>query len=96
MKKLITLLSSFLFLLVFTSVSYAEFRAGAAVVSVTPDKMPAIINGGMLPRIADKVKTPVNARAIVMDDGKEKIAIVVVDSCMIPKIVADDAKALAQ
>ena len=73
----------------------AEFRAGAAVVDVTPPQFPVLVNGGMLSRSADKVKTPVNARAIVLDDGKERIAIVVVDSCMIPRSLLDDAKALA-
>jgi hypothetical protein len=73
----------------------AEFRAGAAVVDVTPPQFPVLVNGGMLSRSADKVKTPVNARAIVLDDGKERIAIVVVDSCMVPRPLLDDAKALA-
>ncbi len=47
----------------------AEFRAGAAVVDVTPQQLPVLVNGGMTSRSADKVKSPVTARAIVMDDG---------------------------
>ncbi len=70
----------------------AELMVGAAVVDVTPDQLPVLINGGMLSRSADSVKTRVNARAIVLSDGKERIGIVVVDSCMLPRVLIDDAK----
>ena len=43
---------------------------GAAVVDVTPVEFPVLVNGGMLSRSVDTVKTPVNARAIVLDDGR--------------------------
>ncbi len=73
----------------------AELMAGAAIVDVTPDQLPVLINGGMLSRTADSVKTRVNARAIVLSDGEERIGIVVVDSCMLPRMLIDDAKQLA-
>ncbi len=73
----------------------AELRVGAAKVDVSPDQWPVLINGGMTSRSADKVKTPVNARAIVLDDGNERLAIVVVDSCMMPRTLLDEAKQLA-
>lgn len=73
----------------------AEFRAGAAKIDVTPRELPVIVNGGMLSRSVDKINTPLSARAIVFDDGKERLAIVVVDSCMLPKELLDDAKELA-
>ncbi|HWA99174.1 MAG TPA: hypothetical protein VG713_11805 [Pirellulales bacterium] len=74
----------------------AEFRAGAAVVDVTPRSLPAICNGGFTERVFDKVLNPLNARAIVVGDGRDRIALVVVDNCMIPREVCDRAKALAQ
>ena len=74
---------------------FAGFRAGATVVDITPSEFPVLVNGGMLSRQADKVKTPVSARAIVLDDGGTQIAIVVVDSCMLPRMLVDDIKALA-
>ena len=77
------------------SAASAEFQAGAAVVDVTPAQLPVLVNGGMLSRSADKVKTPVNARAIVLDDGRQRLAIVVVDSCMMPRPLLDEAKQLA-
>jgi hypothetical protein len=73
----------------------AEFKAGAAIVDVTPEKLPVLVNGGMLTRSVDKVKTRVNARAIVLADGKSQVAMVVVDSCMMGRPLLDEAKALA-
>ncbi len=49
----------------------------------------------MLSRSAASVKTKINARAIVLDDGQRRLAIVVVDSCMMPRPLLDDAKRLA-
>ncbi|WP_437228551.1 LamG-like jellyroll fold domain-containing protein [Planctomicrobium sp. SH661] len=73
----------------------AEFRAGAAVVDVTPDQLPVIVNGGMTSRSLDKVKSRLSARAIVLAEGDLQLAIVVVDSCMMPREFLDDAKKLA-
>lgn len=75
--------------------SAADFRAGAAVVDVTPAVLPVLVNGGMLNRSVDKVNTRVNARALALSDGREQIAIVVVDSCMMGRPLLDEAKALA-
>ncbi|MBL7038041.1 MAG: LamG domain-containing protein [Pirellulaceae bacterium] len=73
----------------------AELKAGAAVIDVTPIQLPVLVNGGMTSRSADRVKTPINARAIVLDDGRERLGIVVVDSCMMPRPLLDEAKSLA-
>lgn len=73
----------------------AEFQAGAAIVDVTPDELPVLINGGMLTRSADSVHTRVNARAIALADGEEQLIIMVVDSCMLDREVLDEAKKLA-
>ena len=74
----------------------ADFRAGAAVVDVTPEKLPVFVNGGMTSRSLDKINTRVHARAIALADGKEQIAIVVVDSCMMTRELLDEAKGLAE
>ncbi|QDV36523.1 LamG-like jellyroll fold domain-containing protein [Tautonia plasticadhaerens] len=72
-----------------------ELSAGAAVVDVTPEQLPVLVNGGMLGREADTVKTPLSARSLVLDDGEDRLAIVVVDSCMMPRALLDEAKAAA-
>jgi hypothetical protein len=82
------------FLLVIPSL-HAEFKAGAAVIDITPPKLPVLVNGGMLSRYVDKINTRVNARAIVATDGKEQVAIVVADSCMMSREVLDEAKKIA-
>lgn len=90
---------SFLLGLLVASVSSvsvrAEFQAGAAVIDITPPKLPVLVNGGMLSRYLDKINTRVNARAVVVADGKSMVAIVVADSCMMSREVLDEAKAAA-
>lgn len=89
------------FLLLFATLStllasaHAEFKAGSAITDVTPKKLPVLVNGSMVSRSVDTVKTPVNARSLAFTDGKETIVLVVVDSCMIPRDLHDKAKALA-
>lgn len=84
-----------LLLVTITSTVHAEFRAGAAIVDVTPLTFPVLVNGSMTSGKAESVNTPLNARAIVVDDGRERLAIVVVDSCMMSRPFLDEAKALA-
>jgi hypothetical protein len=73
-----------------------ELRVGAAVVDVSPRTLPAICNGGFTEKTFDKVLDPLNARALVLDDGRERIALVVVDSCMMPRELCDLAKRRAE
>lgn len=81
--------------LILMPTAQAELQVGAAIVDITPQQLPVLVNGGMLSRSADAIKTHVNARAIVVDDGTERLGIVVVDSCMMPKFLLDEAKQLA-
>jgi lysophospholipase L1-like esterase len=73
----------------------AVFRAGAAAVDVTPPKLPVLVNGGFLQVSADKVNDTLNARCLVLDDASVRLAIVVVDSCMLPRELIDRAKDIA-
>ncbi len=72
------------------------FLAGAAVVDVSPTTLPVIINGGFLEAKADTVNDPLSARALVLDDGVTRLAIVVVDSCGLPRELVDVAKERAK
>jgi putative membrane-bound dehydrogenase-like protein len=80
-----------LFFLVRTA-GAAEFRAGAAAVDVSPQSFPVRIIGGFLEGIATQLNDPLYSRCLVLDDGATKIAIVVVDSCMMPRDLLDQAK----
>lgn len=77
------------------NVAWAELKVGAAAVDVTPAMFPVLVNGGMIAHSATKATSPLHARAIVLDDGRERIAIVVVDSCMMAREFLDDVKGLA-
>jgi len=74
---------------------FAELKVGATIMDVTPVKFPVLVNGSMVSRSVDQVNTKVNARAIVVADGEERLAIVVVDSCMLPRPLLDEVKQLA-
>ena len=78
-----------------TTTSAVEFRAGVAAVDVSPESLPAIVNGGFLRRDAVEVLDPLYAKAFVLDDGATRIALCVVDSCMMPRDLLDRAKAVA-
>jgi len=79
-----------------TADAFADFQAGAAVVDVTPTRLPAIVNGGLKSRSVGEVKTRLNARALALSDGTTKLVIVVVDSCMLPRPLLDEVKKLAE
>ena len=96
MPRLSIILFAWILLLVLSSQEVlAEFRAGAAVVDISPQSFPVFINGGMTSSSAIAVSTPVHARAIVMEDDGERIALVVVDSCMLQRSFLDEVKAMA-
>jgi neutral ceramidase len=71
------------------------FRAGAVALDVTPVKLPVIINGNMLPVVTSEISDRLHARTLVLDDGKNQVAIVIVDNCMMPRDLLDKAKTLA-
>jgi len=73
-----------------------QFRAGAFAVDITPTKLPVLVNGGFLPRTVDNVNDPLHARCLVLDDGTERIALVVVDSCVLPISLVDETKRLIE
>ena len=71
------------------------FRAGAFAMDITPTKFPVLVNGGMTEGTATGVTDPLHARCLVLDDGSTQLAIAVVDNCLIPRPLLDEAKALA-
>lgn len=68
------------------------FRAGAAMVDITPTVFPVRVNGMVEERSATMAHDVLMVRALVMDDGTERIAIVVVDSLMLTRAMLDDVK----
>tara|TARA_R110002095_G_scaffold212632_1_gene202105 strand:+ start:5794 stop:7257 length:1464 start_codon:yes stop_codon:yes gene_type:complete len=71
------------------------FSVGVANVDISPPTLPAIQNGGFLERSQDEVLHRLSARCFVLKSKETTVAIVVVDSCMIPREICDRAKVLA-
>ena len=74
----------------------STFRAGASSVDIAPGKFPVIVNGGFLQAQAARLNDPIRAKCVVLDDGTTRLAIAVVDSCMMPRELIDRAKDLAR
>ncbi len=70
-------------------------KGGAFAVDITPVKFPVIVNGMFEERTADRAVDRLFARAFVLAHGATRVAIVVVDSCMLPRELLDDAKGRA-
>ncbi|MEY2429883.1 MAG: hypothetical protein QOJ40_2768, partial [Verrucomicrobiota bacterium] len=68
-----------------------EFRAGAAMANISP-WMGLSIEGNMHDHKATILHDQLHARCLVLDDGETQLAIVIADSCMIPRSVFDEAK----
>ncbi|MCI0418805.1 MAG: hypothetical protein L0387_06165 [Acidobacteria bacterium] len=70
-----------------------QFRAGAATSNITP-WLGISSNGGMQDRVPQHVHDELHARALVLDDGQTRLALVTVDSCMVPRQIFDTARKL--
>lgn len=73
----------------------SDIRGGACAVDISPTAFPVRVAGGFLEGTATKLNDPLFARAIVIDDGTTKIALVVVDTCMMTQALIDEAKQAA-
>ncbi len=72
-----------------------ELKAGAAMSNVTP-RLGSSINGNMTDVTARHVHDELHARCLVLDDGKGKVAIAVVDACAVDRSIVLAAKGLVE
>ena len=70
-------------------------RAGAHSVNIDPLQFPVRVNAMFTERSADKVVDSLEAKALALADDTSTIVLCVVDTCMIPRSLIDDAKAQA-
>ncbi len=70
-------------------------RAGAAAVDITPREFPLNMPGGFSANMATNAHDPLHARALVLDDGTTKLAMVVVDNLGASPELIEEAKELA-
>jgi neutral ceramidase len=73
----------------------ATFRAGAARSCITP-QLGITLNGGVGPGTARHIHDDLFVRALVLDDGSTRLALAVVDTCLVDRPVFDEAKQLVQ
>lgn len=71
-------------------------RAGAAAVDIAPEKFPVLVSGGFFAARGAKMESPLVARALVLENGPVRLALVVVDSLMLPRELLDEAKEIAR
>ena len=96
MGHMLRLLLPILFGLVLTLPTLAEgLRAGAFAQDITPTKLPSPINGNMKGAFSSTVTDPMHARCLALSNGEHAIIFCIVDACMIPREICEEAKALA-
>ncbi|HUP81853.1 MAG TPA: neutral/alkaline non-lysosomal ceramidase N-terminal domain-containing protein, partial [Pirellula sp.] len=71
------------------------FRAGAVAADITPTTPTSIIAGGFLEGKSTQIHDRLFARAIVLDNSVTRLALVIVDTCMMTQTLIDEAKELA-
>ena len=89
----LTILSALIRINPLIAQQHRQFRAGAATSNITP-WLGISSNGGMQDRVPQHVHDELHARALVLDDGQTRLALVTVDSCMVPRQILDGAKRL--
>lgn len=70
-------------------------RAGVHEVDISPERLPIIVSGGFLARSCERLEAPLKARALVLDDGRLRLAIAIVDTLMMPRELLDEVKTRA-
>src|SRR5436190_15012749 len=76
-------------------VNAAPFRGGAAAVDISPTSLPIRTAGNLTLTVVSNIHDSLHSRALVLDDGAIRLAIVAVDTCMIAREDFDAARAIA-
>ena len=69
-----------------------EVRAGAFAQPISPTKFPTPVNGNMKGNFASSVHDHMHARCLAIHDGRQELLLCVVDACMIPRDICEQAK----
>jgi len=73
----------------------AELKVGTAVIDITPTEFPLMPRGSFFPKPLEEVNDPLSVRCIVLQNGDTRIAMAVVDSCMVHREQLDPVKKAA-
>ena len=71
-----------------------KLRAGAATYNYITPSLGCSLAGSMRNRIADEVHDELHVRSLVLDNGSTRLALAIVDSCVVPRKIIDRAKEL--
>ena len=71
------------------------FRAGAHAQDISPTKFPVPVNGNMKGGFAQGINDPMHARCLALHDGKNALVFAIVDACLLPREIAEEAKEIA-
>lgn len=72
----------------------SQFKAGAATRIITPDPLIAVSGGVGTPRPVQEKKGELSVRALVLEKGDERVAIVNIDNLGWPAVLGDKSRAL--
>lgn len=72
-----------------------KLLVGGYVQNIDPHQLPVPVNGGFVQQMADRIIDPLAARSLVIRSGDTTISLTVVDSCLLPRDLVDEAKQLA-
>jgi putative membrane-bound dehydrogenase-like protein len=72
----------------------SKLRVGAYAKNITPTQFPVWVNGGIAAGKAERAVDPLYARSLVLYDGATRLAICVVDNCILPVDLVDRARQL--
>ena len=92
-------LSGFLFIalsLWIKPILHAGFRAGASAVDIAPQSWPVRVNGMFTERNADHFEDALWAKSLSLGQGDATLILCVVDTCMMPRDLIDQAKQQVQ
>ena len=70
----------------------AELKVGTAAIDITPEQFPLAPRGSHFPRPITGTHDPLYVRCIVLENGDTRLAMAVVDSCMVHREQLDPAK----
>ena len=73
----------------------AALQAGAAAVDISPTQFPLNMPGLFRANMADRCHDPLHSRALVLDDGTTRLAMVLVDNIGVAPELIEEAKELA-
>jgi neutral ceramidase len=70
----------------------STLKVGAYAQDITPPRFPISVNGSMTDHLAVAAHDPLQARCLVLANSQTQLALVVCDSCVIPREIVDSAR----